>query len=220
MWGRGPGDWPECPEVWILFARMFSMGLLLGLAVLASLGILPMSSAQAAYPSWSGYASPQKQPQFRPWSRADSKSVSVHRQQQLRASTSRKTPGFERRRPPAMPSHRKGQQPIFSGTRAGARKAVPITRGQDLGLRFRPDERDSPYGQAVTPPSAGGSDAFSSELHSQFRPTRSKRKPTYEELQAGDAYASPQQMMPAMPYPMMPTPPLPGYGSGRAWPNW
>lgn len=199
-----------------MFARIFSMGLLLGLAALASLGVSPISSAQAAYPSSTGYASPQKQPQFRPWSRADSKSLPAQRRQPWRASASRKPTAFERGRPPAMPSHRTGQQPIFSVPRAGARKAVPITRGQDLGLRFRPDERESPYGQAVAPPSAGGSDAFSSELHSQFRPTRPKRKPTYEELQAGDA--SPPQMVPAMPYPMMPTPPLPGYG--RAWPIW
>ena len=48
------------------------------------------------------------------------------------------------------------------------------------------------------------------------RTARGDWEPTYEELQAG--YASPPQMVPAMPYPMMPTPPLPGYG--RAWPIW
>lgn len=199
-----------------MFARMYSMGLLLGLAALASLGISPMSAAQAAFPYWSGYASPQKNPQFRPWSRVDSKSLSVHRQSQSRASVPRATSGGERRRPPARPSHRKGQQPIFSVPRAGARKAVPITRGQNLGLRFRPDERDSSYGQSATPPNAGGYDAFSSELHSQFRPTQPKRKRTYEEMQAGDA--SSLRSVPAMPYPMMPTPPMPGYH--RSWPSW
>ncbi len=199
-----------------MFARMFSLGVALGFAALASLGISTISAAQAAYPGWPAYAAQQKNPQFRPWSRADSRSLSVHRQPQMRASATRAETGFENRRPPAMPSHRKGQQPVFSGERAGARKAVPITRGQDLGLRFRPDERDSTYGQSITPGSGGGVDAFPSELHSQFRPTQPKRKLTYEELQAGQA--SPPQMAPAMPYPMMPTPPLPGYG--RGWPSW
>jgi len=199
-----------------VFARLFSMGVVLGLAALASLGMSPMSVAEAAYPGWSAYASQHKNPQFRPWSRADSRSLSVKRQSQVRAPAPRATTRFESRRPPAMPSHRKGEQPVFSGKRAGARKAVPITRGQDLGLRFRPDERDSPYGQSEMPPSGGGADAFPSELHSQFRPTRPKRKLTYEELQAGST--SPPQVVPAMPYPMMPTPPLPGYPG--AWPRW
>lgn len=199
-----------------MFARMFSMGVALGLAALVSLGISPLSAAQAAHPGWSGYAAQQKSPQFRPWSRADSKSFSVQRRSQARAPATGTMWGAERRRPPAMPSHRKGQQPVFLGGRAGARKAVPITRGQDLGLRFRPDERDSAYGPSGAAPTGGTADAFPAELHSQFRPTPPKRKPTYEELQAGSA--SQPQMAPPMPYPMMPTPPLPGYPG--AWPSW
>ena len=118
----------------------------------------------------------------------------------------------------ASPDHRM-QQPVFSGRRAGARKAVPVTRGQDLGLRFRPDENESPYGQPAAPQAGQPPGTYQADEQSQFRPTRRKRKPTYEELQAQGMAAEPVTVpMPVMPYPMMPAPPLPGYGA--YWPNW
>jgi len=201
-----------------LFARMLSWSVVLGLVALASLGVSSLSAAQAAYPGWSGYASHQSNPQFRPWSRADSKSLSVHRQSQMRSFSSRASAPSMKRRPWAAPLNRKGQQPVFLGSRAGARKAVPITRGQELGLRFRPDERESPYGRgSAAPQGNAGSGGYAPELHSQFRPLRPQRRPTYEELQAGSGSAQSVPMQ-ALPYPMMPAPSLPSHR--RAWPSW
>ena len=104
--------------------------------------------------------------------------------------------------------------------RAGARKAVPITRGQELGLRFRPDERASPYTQpgVAAPRSTSPYGSAQSELQSQFRPLKPRRKPTYEELQAETAPARPRMPAPVMPYPALPAPMPPGYGGG--WPAW
>lgn len=199
-------------------ARMFSWSVVLGLSALASLVFSPLSAAQAASPGWSAYASQQRYAPFRPWSRADGMSMSVHRQSQSRAFVSRATRQAASRRTTSTFLDRKGQRPAGSSNgRAGARKAVPVTRGQDLGLRFRPDERESPYGQAVTPQGGVGTPDYAPELHSQFRPRQPRRKPTYEELQAESASRE-QIRGPAMPYPMMPTPPMPLYP--RAVPNW
>ncbi len=181
-----------------MVARWFPVGLLLVLSVSATLGL---STAQAAYPAGSAFTVQHRSPQFRPLSRADVGANAVQRQSRVLSPTR----GGDHRR----------QQPVFSDDRAGARKAVPITRGQELGLRFRPDERASPYGQSVMPHDGGAADRYSEQLHSQFRPAPRRRKPTYEELQAEDA-AQPQ-LMPGMPYPMLPQPP-PGYPGGL--PRW
>lgn len=200
-----------------MFARMFSWSVVLGLSALASLGFSPLSAAQAASPGWSAYAAQQRYPQFRPWSRADSRSLSIHRQSQMRTFAPRAATQSAKMRTSSALSNRRGQQPVFSSDRAGARKAVPVTRGQELGLRFRPDERESPYGQAVAPQGNVGTPGYASELHSQFRPRQPRRKPAYEELQAESASRE-SIRGPAMPYPMMPTPPIPPYP--RGWPNW
>jgi hypothetical protein len=94
--------------------------------------------------------------------------------------------------------------------RAGSRKAVPVTRGQELGLRFRPDENASPYAQPGFAPSDTGRPG-SDALQSQFRPIPKRRKPTYEELQSEMAPPPQPGVAPMMPYPLG-VPPLPGYG--------
>ena len=101
--------------------------------------------------------------------------------------------------------------------RAGARKAVPVTRGQELGLRFRPDERESPYGAPMVPPT--GAESFAPELQSQFRPAPKRRKPSYEELQAEDRTPQPP-LNPIMPPPMIVPPPMPVPGFGAGWRDW
>lgn len=198
-----------------MFARLFSLGVVLGLSGLVALGLFPLSAAQAAYPGWSVYAAQHKSLQFRPWARADTGPAGIQRQTRIRAATPRpasRTPA----RSSAFSNGRQRQQPLFSDRRAGARKAVPVTRGQELGLRFRPDDRQSPYGQSPEPQGEGATNTISDELQSQFRPGARKRKPTYEELQAESAPWQPQ-MVPAMPYPMLPQP-LPPY-PGR-YPRW
>ena len=143
-----------------MVARWFPVGLLLVLSVSATLGL---STAQAAYPAGSAFTVQHRSPQFRPLSRADVGANAVQRQSRVLSPTR----GGDHRR----------QQPVFSDDRAGARKAVPITRGQELGLRFRPDERASPYGQSVMPHDGGAADRYSEQLHSQFRPAPRRTTP-------------------------------------------
>lgn len=93
-------------------------------------------------------------------------------------------------------------------SRAGWRKATPVTRGQDLGFRFRPDERAPAQGEVIAP---GGVQGEPRE-QADFRPIEPRRKPTYEELQAREQVSgsvAPPPSVPAMPYPMLPPPPPP-----------
>lgn len=117
----------------------------------------------------------------------------------------------------AFTAPRQAERPLFG--RVGGRKAVPVTRGQELGLRFRPDERDPAYGVtgAGQPfPEATGNTADDATA---FRPVPRKGRPTYEELQAetrregADPYANPLPR-PVMPYPPVMPPP------GAGWPVW
>jgi hypothetical protein len=101
--------------------------------------------------------------------------------------------------------------------RAGWRKASPITRGQDLGLRFRPDERAPAYGGVIGP---GGGQVEPRE-QANFRPVAPRKKPTYEELQAREQASVPRRPMPsAAPYPGLPPylpPRLPPPYPGAPW---
>ena len=199
-----------------LIARTFSWALALGLSVLASLCVSPLSAAQAAYPSWYSYAAQSKKPMFRPWTREDGRNLTPRSQNRMgvyRAPAGRAMD----RRPHSNGWPRHNVQQTFSPHRAGARKAVPITRGQELGLRFRPDERASPYDQSHLPADAMKPSGDLLELHSQFRPAPQRRKPSYEELQA-ESLREPPVPGPAMPYPALPIPPAPVYR--RAWPAW
>lgn len=76
---------------------------------------------------------------------------------------------------------RRARFPDVTGGRAGVRKAVPVTRGQELGSRFRPDEREPVQGiySGAVPGSAAIGD-----MQQQFRPIAPRRKPTYEEFEA------------------------------------
>ncbi len=89
-------------------------------------------------------------------------------------------------------------------SRAGWRKASPVTRGQDLGFRFRPDERAPTHGEVIVP---GGGQVEPRE-RANFRPVEPRRKPTYEELQALERATEPTLRIPPAPYPALP-PPLP-----------
>lgn len=102
--------------------------------------------------------------------------------------------------------------PLGAPLRAGARKATPVTRGQDLGFKFRPDERALPYGPVISP--SGADPRFDEQA--DFRPVKPRRRPTYEELQARED-AGQTMSPPALPYPMLPpltAPIYPGYPPG------
>lgn len=198
-----------------MVARLLSLGVMLGSLAAAVLVLVPSSpihagglgvSTPALQPTALFRAAPHEAQHGMLGSRSSGRSVASLRS----ADGARRSAGLGR--------SGRGQLPglLFDG-RAGARKAVPVTRGQELGLRFRPDERESPYGQAVVPPGGTGLEPYSPGSESQFRPTQKRRRPTYEELQAETL--SPQQPPGAqMPYPLIVPPPMPGYGGG--FPPW
>lgn len=198
-------------EVEISFARMSLPVLVLGLSTLAALGSAPLSAAHAA---WGGYTYPSKSPQFRPWSRAEQGSAARWRPQQVRYVRRAIDTEGARRPYTASPAIRM-HSPVFTGGRWTARKAVPVTRGQDLGVRFRPEGRPPAYGQRDAQYGDGNADPHQLKLQSQFRPTRAGRKATYEEMQY--ARSSPQRTYsPGMPYPLVPAQPMYGYAGNRA----
>lgn len=190
-------------EVWILGARRFLWSLVLGALCLPLLGLLPSANVLAASAlSLTTAVAPRAE--FRPTVRADD----------------RLSDGVSRRQRPVVPASngvRGGRLPDLTGSRTGARKAVPITRGQELGFKFRPDEREAPYGFSGGYAGDGAAANEQGQPDSPFRPIPRRHKPTYEELQAEQA-APQYPAMPAMPYPVLPTPPIPGYPG--QWPRW
>jgi|GEM_PF-3196987 len=193
-------------EVWIVALRMFSLGLVLGFVAPAVLVLLPISAAAAAFHGDSMHHRQQflvHEPGFR-LTATGADSVA-----RMAGAVSRAAGRVDGRRPFAA-VQRNGSDGPFASPRSGARKAVPITRGQDLGLRFRPDERDSNDGYVVAPQGGVTTQPFQSDEHTQFRPAPAKRKRTYEELQAETA-APQSPIPPPLPYPMMPAPPMPAY---------
>lgn len=191
-----------------MVARLLYLAVMLGACSLVSPGLAVLSVAQAAPASGTVSSVPLKRPMFRPWSYTSDQPATPPR-----ASAALSAP----RNTTTRPGMRRGQSSLIFDSRAGARKAVPITRGQELGLRFRPDERASPYPYAGSGLPQTGTLGPDSE-QGPFRPTQRRRKPTYEELQA-EAAADGAPPMPAMPYPALPAPPLPP-AFGRPWPAW
>lgn len=140
-------------------------------------------------------------------------------QRRLQARSRATHPESAIRRPPgrSRSSIQRGYRtPLLNDpARAGARKAVPITRGTELGFKFRPDEREAPYGLAGSGSGVPGV-LPSPDLQSQFRPTQPRRKPTYEELEARKRpQAESPPLRPLMPYPPGALSPFPGY-----WNRW
>ncbi len=185
-------------------AREVSLAMVLGMTALLSLAHHSAFPSNAAVPIFVG-ESAGKRAVFRPLNQMERRDVEVPRQQAP-------WPVSEPRRRAVgawVSSPRSGDGGLIRSERAGARMAVPITRGQELGLRFRPDERAG-SGDQPSLPRTQHPDAADPELHSAFRPIRPNRKPTYEELHAGPRVER-LPAMPTMPYPMMPVPPLPVY---------
>ena len=182
--------------------RRVSLVRVLGVAVMVSLAHDSAFTANAATPIFVGEAAPGKRAVFRPLTQTEHRDVESAQQRAPRSSSE------PHRRPGVWaPSSRSGGAGLIREARAGARMAVPIVRGGGHGLRFRPDERADAHGRPASS-HAQNSGALDSDLHSNFRPIRPSRRPTYEELHAAPR---PVQPVPVVPYPMMPVPPVPAY---------
>ena len=173
--------------------------------LLSGVAILPaflMLYGDPVAAQWATTAGPSVRADFRPPARADDKGPVQSRRPGSGAT-------------PSASADRRAWLPEITGGRSGARKAVPVQRGQELGLRFRPEDHDTLYGQY---PPAGVGGGTTDEAQRQFRPIAPRRKPTYEELEAqrrADALEPPPASMgyPILQPPMMP----PATGP---WPRW
>ncbi len=188
-----------------MISRTFPLGVALRLMASASLGVCLSGNANADHPM--GFAAAHYQ-HMSAGSYRGLKSAPSMRWRPHATERSRPAPSVKR-------ENRQDHPSAFRGTysqlpdRAGARKAVPITRAQGQGQRFRPDDRYDLGGERIEPRSNPGDDAAAARLQSQFRPPRSNDRPSYEELQRATDLQAPYGAPPP-PYPMMPG--LPGYG--------
>ena len=196
-------------EVIISFARLSFLGFTLALSTLAALGFSPLSVAHAG---WGVYGNQPKSPQFRPWSRAEPRQAARWRPQQLRYSRRTVSTEGSRRSSAVLPAGGM-QAPLFSRGRATVRKAVPVAKGQNPGVRFRPERRQPVHGQSDT----SNADPYQARLQSQFRPAQTGRRATYEELQHASASRQ-RPLSGSMPYAMVPLQARYGYAGG--WPAW
>jgi len=195
-------------EVEILVARLFSLGLAIGLSSLAGLGLSTLSAAHAAHPVWSVNASQSKRPQFRPWRRTGRKTVSSRWRPHAAIAPRTVSPSTATRPAGSSTGHRVRQIP-FSLDRDGSRNSSAMRSRKGFGGQFRPQRRGSTEAQ----PTAG----LSAGLQSQFRPTRTQRRKSYEELQAGN---NPTRGAAARgkAYPMMSA--RGAFGYAGYWPGW
>ena len=185
--------------------RRVSLVMVLGVAVMVSLAHDSAFTANAATPILVGESAPGKRAVFRPLTQTEHRDVESAQQPVPRLSSEphRRSAGVW------VPSSKSGGGGVglIREERAGARMAVPIVRGGELGLKFRPDGRADSDGQPASS-HAQNPGALDSDLHSNFRPIQPSRRPTYEELHAAP---QPLQPMPVVRYPMMPWPPMPVY---------
>ncbi len=159
-----------------MFARILVAGSFFSVCSLLALGLLPSTAQAGGYAGWSGYTSQAKRPQFRPWQQRG----------ELRVTE-------QRWRPPARSSYQGATSRYASANRqtpllvTESRYSAPVSRAfarpASVGVRFRPNSRSVQSGglpngeaaQQVLPDRT---------LHAQFRPKPTKKRLTYEQIQA------------------------------------
>ena len=163
-------------------ARLFSLGMLVGLCSVLTLGTAVFAPADAAHPAWSAYAGQIKRPLFRPWSRYPRRSAALRwRPQPQPVTAARSAAAAIAAGVPVVST-----EPL-SGRSPGA--AWPMRTQINQDWRFRPDQRGS--AQVANRSGQGRADIRASRLHAQFRPPRIKRERSYEEMQSEAGYAHP-----------------------------
>lgn len=169
-----------------MIARLFSLGMLVGLSSVLTLGTAVFAPAGAAHPGWSGYAGQGKRPLFRPWSRYPRRSAALRWRPQpqpvtaARSATSAIAAGVS-----AVST-----ESLYGRTPGGVVWPMRTERSQDW--RFRPNQR-GPAQRApqVTDRVEHGRSGHALRLHAQFRPPRVKRQRSYEEMQSEAGYTQP-----------------------------
>jgi len=170
-----------------LVTRLFPLGLVVALVLTATLGLSPLQPAKAASSAWGGYATQAKRPQFRPWNRAQRKPANQRWRPRAVSSEPRRTTYPTGASAATWSRAHRVRQPVFSSGLPDGRKPVRASRPQIPGVSFRPDRRvaDAAKPAAATGVPSTGHTGYSA--HKQFRPARSHRKASYEELHRGDA---------------------------------
>ena len=175
---------PGCSrEDEILIARLVSLGVAVGLSSVAGLGLSSPSTVHAAQSVWSAHAAPTKRPQFRPWSRSTRVSVSTRWRPHADTRARTVNPATATRTAGSSTGRRVRQLPFVLDRHASPDSSRSTPRV--FGGQFRPQRRGS---DRLTPASGGSRPqpgGYSAMLQAQFRPTRTQRRPSYEELQAG-----------------------------------
>lgn len=167
-----------------MIARLFSLGMLVGLSSVLTLGTAVFAPAVAAHPAWSGYAGQTKRPLFRPWSRYPRRSAALRwRPQPQPLTAARSAASAIAAGMPAVST-----EPL-SGHSPGVGAAWPMRTQRNQDWRFRPDRRGS--AQAASRSGHGRADMRASRLRAQFRPPRVKRQRSYEEMQSEAGYPHP-----------------------------
>ena len=165
-----------------MVARMLSLGLALGWSGVVSVGLAPWSAAHAASPVGLAHASHPKRPQFRPWYRTQQRAPLGRWRPQPKAGGRVPAPSRVGRALPS-PQGVPFANALLSAERDRYRKAEPVVLGRELGTKFRPPGRAS-AGEPLLARHIGVAGSEQARLHAQFRPTRAKRRLTYEQLQA------------------------------------
>lgn len=188
-----------------LVSRLLSLGTAMGVATLSMIGLIPLAEAQAAYAGWPVVASQSKRPLFRPTQRVEVAQASG-RWRPDSAAPPRALGEVSR----AWPRARAQQRPLLAPRRPQPIEPRSGARVSGFGSVFRPDPRSAPSAQA------GFGGRADKDLHAAFRPTRTERRPTYEETRQPSRIApvagiQPRYMPPGAAY--LP----PGFGGYRPY---
>ena len=188
-----------------MIARLVSLGMLVGLSSVLTLGTAVFVPAGAAHPSWSGYAGQTKRPLFRPWSRYSRRSAALRWRPQPQPVTSSRSAAASI----AAGASGISSEPLFGHSPGGV---WPLQPRRNPDWRFRPSQR----GPAQLA-GASGRDQAGKRLHAQFRPPRVKRQQSYEEMQS-EAVHPPPARVPGMVYGTLAASGMHGYRTH--WPRW
>jgi len=202
-------------EVEILVARLVSLGVAIGLSSLVGLGLLPLSTAHAAHSVWAAYAAQPKRPQFRPLNRTGRKSVSSRWRPHAAAAPRNVNPTTATRTAGSSTGY--VRQTPFMLDPYGSRHLVRSTPDTGFGARFRPQRRGSTGTESPAVHTGTQMSGHSARLQSQFRPTRTQRRSSYEELQSGKTTTR-RALAQRSTYPVVSA--RGAFGYAGHWPGW